>query len=488
MAKSISKNAIFKAMLNLFNIILPILVMPLVSRSFGEELYGYYGYGDSLTAYFLIFASFGIYQYGLREISKVRDNKVKLRQTFTSLFLFTSVTNIVASAAYMIFVAIFYKNEPYFYTCIILGFNLVFNLFYVEWVNEALENYDFIAIKTMVVRIIYSALILLFVREKGDFLFYLYLVVGFNFINNIISFIYVKKKLKFDFSNLQFLRHVKPMLYVVILSNTGVLYTQLDKIMLKDSIGGTTAVGYYYMAQRIMLIVNTLLLTIIQVTMPRLSNYLGNDSKGQYLILLKKVIKIYFLLLFPASIGLLCLSKEAIYIFGGPAFLAAVPVMIVFAIYMLSIGVEGVIANQMIYLHGKEKDDAILVLIGGVINLIFNLTLSATGIFTMVSAIATTLIANLIVIALEYRMVKKVIKLDIHLFAYENTKYFYYSLVFIPITFGVKFVISNIIIACVVEVLICGLAYLGILVFTKDSVFFELFNKVLVKLKIKKTS
>ena len=159
--------------------------------------------------------------------------------------------------------------------------------------------------------------------------------------------------------------------------------------------------------------------------------------------------------------------------------------MIVFAIYMLSIGVEGIIANQMIYLHGKEKDDAILVLIGGVINLIFNTTLVVTGNFNMVTAITTTLIANLIVIALEYRMVKKVIKLDIHLFAYENIKYFYYSLVFIPITFGIKFVISNILIACVLEVITCGLVYLGILVITKDEVFFELLNKILVKFKIK---
>lgn len=486
MAKSISKNAIFKAMLNLFNIILPILVIPLVTRSVGKELYGYMGYGDSLTAYFLIFASFGIYQYGLREISKVRDDNIKLRQTFTSLFVFTSVTNIVASAAYMIFVAIFYKNEPYLYTCIIMGFNLVFNLFYVEWVNEALENYDFIAIKTMVVRIIYSALILLFIRNQEDYLFYLYLVIGFNFINNIISFVYVKRRLSFDFSNLEFLRHVKPMLYVVILSNTGVLYTQLDKVMLKDSIGGTTAVGYYYMAQRIMIIINTLLLTVIQVTMPRLSNYLGNESKGEYLILLKKVIKIYFLLLFPASIGLLCLSKEAIYIFGGAEFLGAVPVMIVFAIYMLSIGVEGVIANQIIYLHGREKEDAILVLIGGVINLIFNMILFVTGTFNMVTAIITTLVANLIVIVLEYRLVKKVIKLDIHLFTYENMKYFFYSLIFIPITFGIKSVISNIIIACILEVALCGLVYLGILVLTKDSVFFELTDKIFRKLKLKR--
>ena len=275
------------------------------------------------------------------------------------------------------------------------------------------------------------------------------------------------------------------MLYVVILSNTGVLYTQLDKIMIKSN-SGTTDVGYYYTAQRIMTIINTLMLTVIQVTMPRLSNHLGNDSKDTYLELLKRVIKIYFLFLFPASIGLLCLSKEAIYIFGGSGFLPAVPVMVVFAIYMLSIGVEGVIANQMIYLHGKEKDDAFLVLIGGIINLILNMLLVVTGKFTMVTAMVTTLIANLIVIVLEYRLVKKVIKLDINLFAFENMKYLYYSLVFIPITLTIKYFVPNIMVACVIEVAVCGLVYLGILIFTKDAVFFELADKLLIKFKLKK--
>lgn len=486
MAKSMSKNAIFKAMLNLFNIILPIMVIPLVTRAVGPELYGYMGYGDSLTAYFLIFASFGIYQYGLREISKVRDDETKLRQTFTSLCLFSFFTNIVVSIAYMAFVWVFYKDKPYMYTCMIMGFNLVFNMFYVEWVNEALENYDFIAIKTMVVRIIYSMLILLFVRNEGDFLFYLYLVVGFNFINNIISFIYVKRRIKFDFSNLQFAKHIRPMLYVVILSNTGVLYTQLDKIMIKSNVG-TTDVGYYYTAQRIMTIINTLMLTVIQVTMPRLSNYLGNESKDEYLVLLKRVIKIYFLFLFPASIGLLCLSKEAIFIFGGAEFLPAVPVMVVFSIYMLTIGVESVIANQMIYLHGKERDDAILILIGGIINLVLNILLVVTGTFSMVTAIGTTLISNLIVIVLEYRLVRKVIKLDIHLFEYDNMKYLIYSLVFIPITFIIKRMVNNILIACVLEVGICGVVYLAILLITKDSTFIEMLDKILVKLKIKKS-
>lgn len=481
MAKSISRNAVFNAILNLFNIILPILVIPHVSRAIGNELYGYMGYGDSLNNYFSIFASFGIYTYGLREISRVRDDKVKLKQTFTSLFLLTTITNILSTLAYMVFIVVSYRGQPYLYTCIILGLNLAFNLFYVEWVNQALENYDFITIKTMIIRIVSCIIIILLVRSKENYLFYLYVVVIANFLNNIVSFIYIKRKIKFDFSDLCFKKHLKPMIYAVILSNVGVLYTQLDKFMVKASIG-TTDVGYYYMAQRIINIINTLLLTLVTVTMPRLSNYLGNDSQDKYLVLLKRVSKIYFLILFPSSIGVLCLSNELIGIFGGSEYVSVIPVMRVFALYMLSLGIQNIISNQIIYLYQREKDDSIIIFIGGVINLIFKFILIFIGQFTIVTAIGTTLIANIIVIYLQYRLVKKVIKLNISLFNFSNMKYSLYSLIFIPITMLIKNFVNSILYICVLDIGLCGIFYLTILVITKDDVFFEVVNKMKQKL------
>ncbi|WP_315071661.1 oligosaccharide flippase family protein [uncultured Clostridium sp.] len=481
MSKSISRNAIFNAILNLFNIILPILVIPSVSRAIGNELYGYMGYGDSLNNYFSIFASFGIYTYGLREISRVRDDKVKLKQTFTSLFLLTTITNILSTIVYMAFVMFSYKGQPYLYTCIILGLNLAFNLFYVEWVNQALENYDFITIKTMIIRIISCIIIIFLVRSKDNYLFYLYVVVITNFLNNIVSFIYIKKKIKFDFSNLRFKKHLKPMIYAVILSNVGVLYTQFDKFMIKASIG-TTDVGYYYMAQRIINIVNTLLLTLVTVTMPRLSNYLGNDSEEQYLVLLKKVSKIYFLILFPSSIGVFCLSDEVIGIFGGSEYAAVIPVMKVFAMYMLSLGIQNIISNQIIYLYQRERDDSILIFIGGIINLIFKFILIYIGDFTIVTAIGTTLIANIIVIYMQYMLVKKVIKLNINLFNFSNLKYLLYSLSFIPITIFIRNLTNNILYISVATVTLCSIVYMIILIITKDDLFFEIVNKMKRKL------
>ncbi|WP_297421038.1 oligosaccharide flippase family protein [Clostridium sp.] len=484
MSKSISKNAFFKVMLNLSNIILPIIVMPVVLNAIQDRLNGYITMGETWTAVFMIFASFGVYQYGLREVSKVRDDKKKLRQTITSLFIITTATTTVTSILYAIFLIVFHRNDTYFYTCIIMGLNIAFNLFNVEWINEALENYDFIAIKTMLVKILYNLLTIYFVKTQEDFLFYIYLTCGINFINNISSFVYIKKKIQFDFSNLYIKKHIKPMFSVVVLANTYILYTWLDKIMINKTLNSTEA-GYYGVAQKIMSMIDLLLFTIVQVSMSRLTNYLENHSKEVYLNLLNKVVKVYFLLLFPASIGLLGVSKQVVIIMGKGTntYLPAVPILMVFSIYMLTIGIDRIIADQIIYIFGRERTDAKLVLIGGIINLALNLLLVITNIFTPTTVIITTLLANLTVIAMEYRLVKKGLNLDIHLFAFDNLKYLYYSLIFIPVTFFINKYVSGILLSCFLDIAACCSIYFIILKLTKDDVFFDLLNIVLQKIK-----
>lgn len=481
MTKSISKNAVFKSILNLFNIILPIIVTPVITNTFNENQFSYITQGETFNTILIAFASFGVYQYGLREISKVRDDKKKLRQTFTSLFLISTTATIIVYALYMLALFTFYKDNPAFYTCLILGFNMVINLFYVEWINEALENYDFIAVKTMIVKIVYSVIILCVIHSTDDFLIYLYLGAAVNIVNNLWSYFYIKRRIKFDFSNLKIKKYVKPMFLTVILSNTSLLYTQCDRVLI-IKFGSDADLSAYGIAQKAMMIINTLMLTIIQVTMPRLANTLGNDNDDTYFSLLNKVMKIYFLLLFPASIGLLCVSKQVMWIFG-PRYVPWYPVMIGFAIYMLTIGVQGIISNQIMYLYKKEKEDVKIFFICGVFNVVVNCIFILFNIFTPANSIMVTMISNILVILLEYRVVKIKLKLDIKLFAFENMKYFYYSLLFIPITFGINIYVENMIISCVLDVILCGALYLSILMITKDTVFFDVYNRFNRKFK-----
>ena len=481
MSKSISKNAVFKSILNLFNIILPIIVTPVVTRTLNENQFAYITQGETFNTILIAFASFGVYQYGLREISKVRDDKKKLKQTFTSLFIISTISTIIVFTSYMIWLFLFYRNNAAFYTCAVLGFNIAINMFYVEWINEALENYDFIAVKTMIVKVIYSIIILCVMRSTDDFFIYIYLGVAVNIVNNLWSYFYIRKRISFDFSNLRIKEYIKPMFLAVILSNTSLLYTQCDRILIINH-GSDADLAAYGIAQKAMMIINTMMLTIIQVTMPRLANNRGNNNDDTYFTLLNKVMKIYFLLLFPASIGLLCVSKQVMWTFGAK-YIPWYPVMIGFSIYMLTIGVQGIISNQIIYLYKKEREDVKIFFICGVFNVVGNFILILLNVFTPANSIMVTMISNVFVILLEYRVVRTKLNLDIKLFAFENMKYFYYSLLFIPITFVINKYIGNIIISCILDVAVCGLLYLGILMVTKDRVFFEIYYRCNMKFK-----
>ncbi|EHK2441344.1 oligosaccharide flippase family protein [Clostridium perfringens] len=483
MNSSLSRNIIFKFLLNTFNVVIPIIIGPYTLRIFGPDLIGVINYSQTIYGYFFIFAGFGVYQYGLREISRVRDDKKKLSQIYTNLFTLTFITNILTTISYIIFVQINYYGTEIYVVCMILTFNLLANIFYTEWMNEGLENYDFITIKTIIIRIIYVIFLFILVRSANNLKEYIILLSLSIFLNNIISYIYIRKKIPFDFSDLKLFKHIKPMFLVVILSNANILYTQLDKYFIGKYIG-MDSVAYYTTAQNISNIINTLLLTVIYATIPRLSNYIANDGNDKYTILLDKISRLYFLILFPASIGMFVLAKEIILIYGGHKYLYAIPILKAFAIYIITIGIETILVNQIIYIKGKEKKQVKITFIGGFVNLILNILLICTNHFNEINAIITTLSANIVVISLEYFYIRFIIKLSFNIFSLDKTKYLIISFLFIPITCFLSKFITNITFFTLTVIVINSLIYFLILLIIKDSCLLEIIHRLKIKNRI----
>lgn len=473
MKKSIFKNAIYKFILNLFNLVVPILIGPYILRVVGPDVNGTIKYSQTIFAYFFIFAGFGVYQYGLREISKVREDKKKLSSVFTSLFLFTIITNTVTTIIYLFYVITAFKSNSQLYgALIILTFNLISNTFYTEWVNEAMENYGFITIKTIIIKIAYVIGLVTLVKSSDNLKEYMILLVISTFLNNIISFIYVKRKIKFDFKSMNILAHIRPMFLVVILSNANILYTQLDRTMIGSSIDMLN-VSYYTTAQDISNMINSLLLTLIYVTIPRLTNYAATEKKEDYLKLLNKISKMYLMILFPAAIGMFMLSKEIILLYGGAEYVMATSMLKIFAIYIITLGYEAILSNQVMYIQGKEKIQVKVVFIGGAVNLILNILLMVFGNFNGTTAIITTMLANITVITIEYIYIRKYLKISIKIFALDKTKYLIYSLIFIPIILYFKTLNIGSIKLSALAILSCAIVYAIILIITKDEFYIE---------------
>ena len=473
MQKSIAKNFIYKFILNVFNIVVPILIGPYLARILGPENMGVFNYSNTIFSYFFIFASFGVYQYGIRELSNSRNNKIKYSQIFTSIFLISFITNILAFIVYLIYVYGSYSQEILYVPCMILSFNFFSNIFYVEWVNESLENYNFISIKTIIIKFIYVILVFLLVKQSNNLKEYMIIMGITTFLNNIVSYLYVKKYIKFRFYNLKIKRHLKGMFFVVILSNVTVLYTQFDRLVIGTYLS-MKAVAFYSLAQSISTIISGLMQTFINVTIPRLNYYLSNDEENSYIELLNKVSKIYFLLLFPVCIGMFVLSKEIIILYGGNKYLGATSVFAAFSIYVITLGYESILANQIIYIKGRERELVKIDLIGGIFNLISNYILVFLNILTPVTAILTTMFANIIIIFLQNYYTIKKLKVNFKIFSLDKIKYLIISLIFIPVTIFIKLNFEGTIKVSVITVVFNALIYFLILYISKDKVFFEM--------------
>ena len=182
--KSLFKNSIYKCLFSIANIAIPIIIGPYITKLLDVDLYGAYNKVYAEFQIFLIFATFGIYTFGVREISKIRNDKKAVATLFTNLFVLSIITNTAVGIIYITYGLI---SSTGITTQIYMVFiiQIIANVFYVEFLNEAMENYKFITIKTLIVKIIYLTLLLLLVRKSNDIIIYAIIISFIVFLNNM---------------------------------------------------------------------------------------------------------------------------------------------------------------------------------------------------------------------------------------------------------------------------------------------------------------
>ncbi|WP_373079630.1 oligosaccharide flippase family protein [Fusobacterium varium] len=473
----ILKNIIYKFSLEILRIFIPIISVPYIYRIFKPEIMGNIEFSQSITGYFFIFAGFGVYTYGLREVSRVRNDEKKKNKLFTELFLISTISSILITVIYLLYIFFKFDNILLKKILLINSIQLISYIFYIEWINEAFEDYNFISKKTIIVKLLNVVCIFLFIKISNDFNKYLYIINIFIFINNFISFIYIRKYIKFDFKNLKLKKYLLPLSLLVLISNINVLYTRLDRIFL-GFYGNIEEVAYYGVAQKVMSIFMVIIMSIINVTIPRLSFYLGQNQKYEYENLFNKIFPFVYLLLFPIGIGIIILSKEISLFFGGTAYLPAQAVVTIFGMRMIVVTIESLLSNHVIFLNKKEKVIAIIIGIFGILNLLTKYFLIKFNCFNAASAIFTTMIAEILTVNFYYWYIKKYLKLNLKIFKIENFKYLFFSLLFFPIGYTLrKFNFHYIVYSVIVFIFSAGI-YLIILLMIKDKCIKEILEKI----------
>ena len=434
MSKSVSKNILAKMALNILNVVLPLITGPYLAHVLDVDLYGQYNQAFNVISWFMPFASLGIYNYGIRVISQAKKDPVRLETLFTSLFVMGSISTCLVFVVYLVY-AVCVPEQAAVPVYILLSIQLLASAFLVEWMNEAFENYGFILYKTLIIRLLYVICIFIFVRKSDDILPYTLIASMVIMVNNLCSFFYVKRKVHFrrigkrDLTGL-----IKSLLVMLLLTNATMFYTTLDRLFLSIFAKDIPAyASFYTFSLTITQLITNVINAIVLVTIPRLASYLGEDRQEEYRGLLRSSSRTFFMLGIPMSIGISVMGNPIMFIYGNDAYLPAGTTLAIFGVRCLLWLCDIVLANQVIFVHGKESLLTKVYFTGGAVNLLLNSLLVVFNLIRPELLIFTTILSEIVLILLELRCVRLNFGKAIRIFDWHTLKYLLASVCFYPI-------------------------------------------------------
>lgn len=377
MSKSIKKNLALNIINTVTTVFFPLITFPYASRIMGPSGIGEVNFLNSIIGYIVLFMSLGIPMYAIREIARVRDNAKQMNRTVLEiLFLHLGLTFLgyIAVVIIGIFVPQVNANLPLF---LILSLTLLFTTIGCDWFYQGTEDFKYITIRGIAVKTASMILLFVLVHSPKDILLYgVYCVAG-SVGGNIFNFIRLRKFVHADknvLKTLHPLRHLEPSLEIFTLNVITSIYLQLNNVML-GFYNGSTAVGFYTAATKLLSVVVTISNSLGPVIMPRVSNLLAEHKEDEFKRLAQKSYNFSFALTLPLSIGLFFVSPYAVRILCGSQFEPAIVAAQIVSPIIFIVSFSGFMGTQTLYPMGKVKIIIFCTFLGCLADLILNVIL-----------------------------------------------------------------------------------------------------------------
>lgn len=371
---SIKKNILLNTAYQILTIITPFITSPYLARVLGADRIGINSYAHSLVSYFTMFAALGTYSYGVREISRTRDDKDLNTKIFWEIELLTVFTTAIMIFGWVIFLFFVNENKILY---IILTLNLLSTLFNINWFYVGIEQFKYTVTRNTIVKIIGIVLILTLVKSPKDLWLFVTINSVSGLLGNISMWFGLKKFLvKIPFKSINIWPHFKETLVYFIPTIATSIYHVLDKtligIITKDSFQN----GYYEEANKIVSLIKSLSYSSVTAVLGARNSYLYGEKKyDEIKIKINKAIDVIFFMTIGACFGLIGVAKNFIPFFLGNKFEPTILLLQLLSPTLIIIGIS-VTMNNLYYIPaGLKKISCFFEITGAAVNLTLNLVL-----------------------------------------------------------------------------------------------------------------
>lgn len=377
MSKSIKANYIFNLINSISQLLFPLITFPYASRIMMADGIGQVQFFSSIISYISLFTCLGIPMYAIREVAKVRGDAVKMSTTTVEILLLHAMLTILGYVAVAVICMTVYEVQTNIPLFLILSATIFFTAIGCEWFYQGIEDFKYVAIRGIVVKIISIVLLFLLVKTKEDILWYgAYTVFGI-LGGNIFNFIRLRKYVNrniIDLHSLHPLRHLKPAIHIFAFNVITSIYLQLNTVLL-GFLKDVAAVGYFTAATKLMYMTMSVSNSLGSVMMPRASNLIAENKMDEFRNVVQKSYDFIIAISIPLAIGLIFTSKSAVLLLSGDGFYPAILSSQIVAVNIISIGISGVMGIQILYPLGKINIVIFCTFLGAIINIIANILL-----------------------------------------------------------------------------------------------------------------
>lgn len=377
MSKSIKKNLIYNIALNISKVVFPLITAPYVSRVLEPDGVGLYNFSSTYAGYFALFAVLGIPLYGVREIAKLRDSKDEENRFLSEIISLEIIMTLIITAIFLLSVIIIPQLKENYIIFVVAGIALYITPCKVEWFFSGKEEFGFITLRSIIVKILSIIALFIFVHDKDDLIVYVVLGAIATVANEFWNYIKLLQDGYRPYLTKSVKKHIKPLLILFASSIAVSIYTMLDTLML-GFMSDYNQVGFYNNANHIAKSLMPVVTSLAAVAMPRLSYYMQNNNWDEINDLMKKSLSIVSFLAFPITVGVVILAPIFVPLFFGDLFYGSIlPLQMIIWVVAI-IGLNNITTIQVLAGMGYDTPYLKTVLTGTICNFVLNIMLIPT--------------------------------------------------------------------------------------------------------------
>lgn len=374
--KRLVQNFFSLGFVQVINSSLQLLVIPYVIKTIGADGFGVVAVAQVVMFYLSTFTEYGFSQTATRNVAIARDDHEKIAEIFYRVF-FSKL--ILCCIAFILLLVLVY-TIPIFAThrsLYLIGFVFVIGQsLLINWFFQGMEKMWFIALTTLVARVLFVLLVFLFMKTNNDGFLFLFFLGGGNIIAAALSIVIACSVFKLKFikpRRADILKELKEGWHFT-LTNLSMNTCQYANVFILRFFTNDLLVGYYSIAERIFFAVKQVLVIFSQSVYPAVCLMV---KKGENLwnSFVKRIYTPFFLCVLAGAILLVILSPWVLYFFSSNE-----SVYSVFFLQMLSIILVIVCLNipstLALLAMNKKKSYFRIYVFGGILNILSNIILA----------------------------------------------------------------------------------------------------------------